>query len=348
MGTFIDMTNWILSEHGIKDSNIKVIRKATVEEKNKNNIFNKDTYWWCQCLKHPDNPLELKNGGTLRKGRIKNCSCCRGASISKSLKIDMTNWIMEEHGYINNPLKIIKEVSQPEKTGHQTYWLCQCLKHPKQENFILGRDNIAKNNCYGCPTCNKERKIIDMTNWNMSEHGWPFSNIKVIKPATKEEQEHYKSKGQYWWCQCLDHPNNPLELILGSSLRSGDTQHCSCCKIKSRGEEKIQNLLKQNNISYQREKSFQNLKYNNSNQPVRFDFYVDNKYIIEYDGLQHYYASGFGWNTNNTLILTKERDQIRNEYCKTNNIPLIRIPYTHLNQLCIEDLLLETTEFRYC
>ena len=30
---------------------------------------------------------------------------------------------------------------------------------------------------------------------------------------------------------------------------------------------------------------------------------------------------------------------------KENNIPLIRIPYTHLNKLCLEDLLLETSNF---
>lgn len=35
-----------------------------------------------------------------------------------------------------------------------------------------------------------------------------------------------------------------------------------------------------------------------------------------------------------------------NNICKNNNIPLIRIPYTKLDTLCINDLLLETTEFR--
>ena len=36
---------------------------------------------------------------------------------------------------------------------------------------------------------------------------------------------------------------------------------------------------------------------------------------------------------------------IKNQWCKDNNIPLIRIPYTHLNNLCIEDLILETSKF---
>jgi len=36
---------------------------------------------------------------------------------------------------------------------------------------------------------------------------------------------------------------------------------------------------------------------------------------------------------------------IKNTYCKEHNIPLIRIPYTHYNDLCIEDLLLETSNY---
>jgi len=36
---------------------------------------------------------------------------------------------------------------------------------------------------------------------------------------------------------------------------------------------------------------------------------------------------------------------IKNQWCKENNIPLIRIPYTHLQDLCLEDLQLETSQF---
>ena len=43
--------------------------------------------------------------------------------------------------------------------------------------------------------------------------------------------------------------------------------------------------------------------------------------------------------------MIQERDTYKNQWCKENNIPLIRIPYTHLNDLCLEDLLLETSKF---
>lgn len=41
----------------------------------------------------------------------------------------------------------------------------------------------------------------------------------------------------------------------------------------------------------------------------------------------------------------KKHDKIKNEYCKNKNIPLIRIPYTHFEKICLEDLLLETSNF---
>jgi hypothetical protein len=40
------------------------------------------------------------------------------------------------------------------------------------------------------------------------------------------------------------------------------------------------------------------------------------------------------------------RDLEKNNFCKSQNIPLIRIPYTHLDELELNDLLLETTKYR--
>ena len=46
-----------------------------------------------------------------------------------------------------------------------------------------------------------------------------------------------------------------------------------------------------------------------------------------------------------SLEIKKEYDKMKNEYCKENNIPLIRIPYIHLKELKLEDLLLDTSQF---
>ena len=36
---------------------------------------------------------------------------------------------------------------------------------------------------------------------------------------------------------------------------------------------------------------------------------------------------------------------IKNNWCKTNNIPIIRIPYTHYDTLTLEDLVLNTSKY---
>ena len=78
---------------------------------------------------------------------------------------------------------------------------------------------------------------------------------------------------------------------------------------------------------------------------AKFDFYVNEKYIIEYDGETHYQYNLHGWHNEEQLKAQQERDIIKNQWCKDNNIPLIRIPYTHLKDLKLEDLLLETSQF---
>ena len=76
---------------------------------------------------------------------------------------------------------------------------------------------------------------------------------------------------------------------------------------------------------------------------ARFDFYINDKYLIEYDGEQHFYKAS---NDRYNFKETQKRDYYKNQWCKENNIPLIRIPYTAYETLSIEDLLLETTKYR--
>ena len=52
-----------------------------------------------------------------------------------------------------------------------------------------------------------------------------------------------------------------------------------------------------------------------------------------------------GWDGEIGLQRNREHDAYKNQWCKDNNIPLIRIPYTHYEDLCLEDLLLETSKF---
>ncbi len=139
------------------------------------------------------------------------------------------------------------------------------------------------------------------------------------------------SEKKYWICQC--DCGNRISVSTGD-LRSGNTQSCGCSKL-SHGEMKIKSLLEEYNIPFEQEKSFSDCVNPSTNRLLRFDFFVNNQYLIEFDGKQHYEQSP-NWEP---LENVQRRDRIKDTWCKEHNITLIRIPYTKLNTLTIEDLL---------
>ena len=90
----------------------------------------------------------------------------------------------------------------------------------------------------------------------------------------------------------------------------------------------IKEYLDKNHIIYEQEKTFPGMKYK---KKLRIDFYIPSHNIaIEYDGKQHFMPGS----KHNSSIFTQElvdetilRDKIKDEYCKSNNITLIRFNY---------------------
>ena len=138
--------------------------------------------------------------------------------------------------------------------------------------------------------------------------------------------------GQWVWeCRCPLCSN--LFYELPAKVNNGHTTSCGC-RIQSFGESYIQSLLENMKLQYTSQYTFNDCK---NRYVLRFDFalFYDGKLIglIEYDGKQHFESIEF-FGGQEGFIKTKQRDEIKNMYCKTNNIPLLRIPYT----MSIEDI----------
>lgn len=102
-------------------------------------------------------------------------------------------------------------------------------------------------------------------------------------------------------------------------------QGCPICK-ESRGEKEISEILKNLNIKFEREYKFEDCRNKNL---LPFDFYLlDYNSCIEFDGSQHFKLNEFFGGAEGFKKIVKN-DQIKNEYCKNNNIRLIRIRYDH-------------------
>ena len=216
-------------------------------------------------------------------------------------------------------LKVLNR--EPNRNG-RTYWRCQCKCG--NEIIVQGR-SLTNGNSKSCG-CYKSQKIGEIKKIN--ELGNRYGKLVVIQDGGSN------SKGlRYWICKC---DCGTITKVSGPQLRSGKTQSCGC--LKSMGETKIANLLDTANISYKREYTEESLNKN-------IDFFVNNSYLIEYDGDVHFNCNSNGWNTEKRLLEAKERDIFKNEWCIKNHIPLIRIPYTILKTLDLKDLLLETSQF---
>lgn len=216
------------------------------------------------------------------------------------------------------------------KKGNEWYWLCSCECGKTCE--VCG-SNLRRGRTKSCG-CLKQESDKKPKGNVINLIGQKFGHLTVIERAGSDHRGEAK-----WLCQC-DCNSAPIE-VLSSNLRSGHTQSCGCDR-RSHGEKAIAILLRENNILFEQEKVL--FKFSNGSNAY-FDFFINNKYLIEYDGETHFRYNLHGWHTLEQLNKQQERDQIKTQWCKENNIPLIRISYTHLKDLKIEDLLLETSAF---
>ena len=105
-----------------------------------------------------------------------------------------------------------------------------------------------------------------------------------------------------------------------------------CSGAESMGERKIRHYLENNDINFVPQKWFTDCK---DQRPLPFDFYlVDYNILIEFDGRQHFGETNY---FTYSFEKTKHHDEIKNNYCKTHGIYLIRIPYWNINK--IEEIL---------
>lgn len=113
---------------------------------------------------------------------------------------------------------------------------------------------------------------------------------------------------------------------LENYMRKNQTRCPHCSKSESVGEFCIRKFLEKHNIWFEQEKTFEGCK---DIKALPFDFYLpDYNLIIEFDGQIHYFEVGYG-NHEKTVI----HDKIKNEYCKNNDINLLRIPYWEGNNI---------------
>ena len=263
--------------------------------------------WVCQCS---CGNITIADAGRLNNGSKHQCQECTKKQRHKIRK-SSKNLVNKKFG----SLLVLEETNKRDNFGN-VKWKCQC--DCGQITYVT-TSSLTSGNSTTCGAAIHRAK--DLTNKR-------FNKLVAIQIMNKQDKA-----GHFYW-KCLCDCGTIVETTT-HNLITGRTQSCGC--IKSKGEEKIAQLLSEKNIFFEKEKHFL------SCGKTRFDFYVNNSYIIEFDGSQHFKYTNTGWDTKKHFERTHKNDLIKNKYCFENNIPLIRIPYDA--EYNLKDLVLETTRF---
>ena len=224
-----------------------------------------------------------------------------------------------------NKLTIIQEEPSPDKYRRV---LCECECGKRK---IIRLSDIRRGHTKSCGCYNSE---VNSKRHESKFEGKTFGYLKVL-----ERDRSYYGQGvkSHWFCLCTKCGN-----IKSFSAHSLSQSIISCGCVKSKGEEKIASILKAWNIKFITEYKF--LDHKNR----RYDFALLDKNdkvvrLIEFDGLQHYYQPrAKHWASTSPLKETQKRDLEKNQIAEEKGIPLIRIPYWHLDKISILNLLDDT------
>lgn len=212
-----------------------------------------------------------------------------------------------------------------EDTGERFYrsivWRCKCdcgREHKVTSNNLNG----GQVKSCGHIDCPYHTTYKDLSNQK-------FGKLTALYPTSMKDGNH-----MYWMCKC-DCGNAKLKEVASNHLIRGNIQSCGCIK-SSIGEDNIEKILIVNNLPYQKQVQFDDLK---NQKPLRYDFGIYDKdthqikRLIEFDGIQHYEEQEY---FTSSLAEIQHNDEIKNQYAKNHNIPLVRIPYTYRDKITLE------------
>ena len=231
---------------------------------------------------------KVVSGVGLRNGKINSCGCSRKKYYDGNQYGKLTV-VKTMHNYKNN----------------QTYCLCKCSCG---NDVIVRACLLISGNTQSCG-CKHNKNLI----------GMKFGKLDVIAQAESLTPQ------RKWLCLC----ECGQKISVNSySLTSGHTTSCGCSRSESVSirEVFVQEYLKNNNITYTKEQTFDGC-IGIGGKKLRFDFYIEKyRLLIECDGEQHFHPVEYFGGMSKYEEL-KYNDNVKDKYCKDNNYCLVRLPY---------------------
>ena len=246
--------------------------------------------WWST----PDNLIQ-------RKG----CKQCHFNNM-KVLRKKSHEKFVEELYEINEDIKVIGKY-----TGSQNKVDCECLIHNKEFSMTPAHLLSGKTGCKNCID-------IKFHLGGLKSHGQFIKELCVINDSIEVLGRYDGAKSRIE-VRCLKCGH--IWAPFADSLLHG--YGCPCCK-RSKGEEKIEKYLIDNNIRFESQKKFSDLR---NALPLSYDFYLpEYNVLIEYQGQFH--------DGTTSMVLRdkyfdrqQKNDALKRNYAKYNGYNLLEIWY---------------------
>lgn len=218
-------------------------------------------------------------------------------------------------------------ISPKGKKESQWWCICDCPQH----NIILVKiTNLTSGNTKSCGCLNKQKateRIVQVgKNCAKDLRGQTFGELIALMPTEKRN-----NNSVVWECKCSC---GKIHYVSAHDLINHRVESCGC-QNDSRGIRKIKKILQDNNIPFFTEQTFSTCRFPDTQNLARFDFFINNSFLLEFDGIQHFKECDSNF-FKDSLKTRQEHDLYKNNWCKQNNIVLKRIPYTEENNLSIE------------
>lgn len=232
--------------------------------------------------------------------------------------------LKNEIGNHYGKLTVVERASNNSSGNAMWKCLCSCGNTTIASGTDLRRGHYQSCGCHATEARHKDTLV-----------GQRFGKLLVLSRDEEYETLYFTGKHSlsYWKCRC------DCGMISTHSYNSLKNGTCSCGCVTSRGEYKIKQLLEEHNISFEMQKTFNDCRYTDTNMPARFDFYINNEFLLEFDGEQHYRCDNRYWHTDENFVQVQQRDAYKNKWCAMKHIVLKRIPYWCLSSLTIDDIM---------
>lgn len=285
-------------------------------------------YFKCKCSCGKETTVQVYQ---LLYGKTKSCGHLKRDNTGAK-PIDLT-------GKVVNDLEIIRiDDNRPKGYGKHAYWICRCLKCGKEKS--IRSTYLVDGSAIDCG-CEQHKRFAEKIQKDLK--GKVIGHLHVLERDWDSQQS---GKHARWICQC--DLCGRIEKNSSGMLTNYGKDRCRICGGFSIGEQKIFEILTDNDIKFEHDKGYKDLKYPDTGGVPRFDFRItqnsDCDYIIEFDGEQHFKQVPL-YDTKDLFKRRQFRDNFKNQWCKDHNIPLIRIPYTRLNKICLADLIPDTSNY---